>query len=175
MKRIGNMTSWTLGLLLLGLLGCEKYVLSLHPLHTPADRVFEPDLVGKWYSEDDTWEFSQDEEGDYHVRMAQPLALGHFKGRLLRLGGTEYMDLTPTAVPDWPQTTGHYDAHFVTTHTIMQLDREASGFQLSRLKVDPLKEMLEKDPNLISHVPHGDHLLVTGVDPASEFLDDLKE
>lgn len=161
MKCRGIVTLWMFGLLLLGVTGCEKYVLCLHPLHTPEDQVFEADLVGKWFDEGGVWEFSQNEDGNYDVRTAQPFALGRFRGTLLRLDGKLYLNLEPTAEPDRPQTTGHYDAHFVSTHSILQVDRVASGFQLSRLRVDTLKEMLEEDPDLVSCVPRGDHLLLT--------------
>jgi len=161
MNRRGVVTLWSFGLLLLGIMGCEKYVLCLHPLHTPEVQEFEADLVGKWFDEDGVWEFSQDEDGHYAVRMAQPFALGRFRGTLLALAGKHYLNLEPTAEPHRPQTTGYYDAHFLSTHSIFQINRVASGFQLSRLSVDPLKEMLEEDPDLVSCVPHGNHLLLT--------------
>jgi len=162
MKRIGNMTSWTLGLLLLGLLGCEKYVLSLHPLQTPANRAFEADLIGKWTGDDGVWEFAETEEGDYEVRVAELLSSGHFKGHLLRLGGVHYLDLTPTAPPAWPQTIGFFAAHFVATHSILQVDLTAPRLRLRRLKVTALKELAEADPNSVSTLEDGDNLLLTG-------------
>ncbi|MCH8217233.1 MAG: hypothetical protein IH892_10730 [Planctomycetes bacterium] len=162
MMRVGDMTRWTLGLLLLGLLGCEKYVLSLHPLQTPANRAFEADLLGKWTGDGGVWEFAETEEGNYEVRVADLLSSGHFKGHLLRLGDDYYLDLTPTAPPAWPQTTGFFNAHFVATHTILQVDLAAPRLRLRRLKVDALKEMQEADPHSVSYVEDGDNLLLTG-------------
>ena len=80
MKRMGTVTKWTLGLLLLGLVGCEKYVLSLHSLQTEENKAFEAVLLGKWVGEGGVCEFTKDEEDDYIVRQVDMIVSSHFIG-----------------------------------------------------------------------------------------------
>lgn len=164
MKRMGTVTKWTLGLLLLGLVGCEKYVLSLHSLQTEENKAFEAVLLGKWVGEGGVWEFTKDEEDDYIVRQVDMIVSSHFKGQLVQLGDHQYLELTPmlTAPLIWPHQTGYFNAHLVLTHTILKVELEASQLRMRRLRVDGLQEMLKLDPNAFSTQEHGDHLLLTG-------------
>ncbi|MCH8109079.1 MAG: helicase [Chloroflexi bacterium] len=143
MKRMGTVTKWTLGLLLLGLVGCEKYVLSLHSLQTEENKAFEAVLLGKWVGEGGVWEFTKDEEDDYIVRQVDMIVSSHFKGQLVQLGDHQYLELTPmlTAPLIWPHQTGYFNAHLVLTHTILKVELEASQLRMRRLRVDGLQEM----------------------------------
>ena len=93
------------GLVLL-MTGCT--VRSLQPLYTEKDPIFEPQLLGMWVEEGDKSDgfvtFLKDAENAYTVRTGDSPKL---QGRLMKLGGDMFLDLTPSDTDDGFNIPGH--------------------------------------------------------------------
>jgi|WetSurMetagenome_2_1015567.scaffolds.fasta_scaffold616602_1 hypothetical protein len=95
----------------LGLLmtACNEPVRSLQPLYTEKDAIFEPQLLGMWVKEgdkaDEIWAFAKSGENEYIVMTnCDPKFLN---GRLMKLGGELFLDLTPSETDDVFNVPGH--------------------------------------------------------------------
>ena len=74
--------------------GCT--VRSLNPLYTEKDVVFEPALLGTWAEHDDAdknWTFQK--SGDNGYRLLSSEGMKTLEGRLVKLGGQLFLDVTP--------------------------------------------------------------------------------
>jgi hypothetical protein len=80
----------------------------LQPLHTEKDPIFEPQLLGMWVEQgdksDDLLIFQKYEDGAYTVRVGD---LPKLKGRLMKLEGEMFLDLTPAETGDAFNIPGH--------------------------------------------------------------------
>ena len=103
-------TRQLLGVVGLGLLmtACDEPVRSLQPLYTEKDPIFEPQLLGMWVEQgdksDDLLIFQKYEDGAYTVRVGDSPKL---QGRLMKLGGELFLDVTPAESDDAFNIPGH--------------------------------------------------------------------
>jgi hypothetical protein len=77
--------------------GCT--VRSLYPLYTEKDVVFEPGLLGTWAEHDNTndnWVFQKSGENSYRLISSEGKTT--LEGRLVKLGGHLFLDVTPKDV-----------------------------------------------------------------------------
>jgi hypothetical protein len=83
-------------------------VRSLQPLYTEKDLVFEPQLLGVWVEEGDKPDgfvtFLKDVDNAYTVRTGDSPKL---QGRLMKLSGDMFLDLTPADTDDGFNIPGH--------------------------------------------------------------------
>jgi len=94
-------------LLLAILAGCGP-VLSLHPLFTEKDLVFEEKLLGRWAHYEDPnkppviWHFKQADKSEKKYQLTlrkEDKMLGHFTAHLLKLDDILFMDVFPDKLP----------------------------------------------------------------------------
>ncbi|MDD5087267.1 MAG: hypothetical protein PHI18_00515 [bacterium] len=154
--------------LLLG--GC--LTVSLQPLYTDKDIVFEPLMIGRWGDPDDDrkeqWVFEDAGDDSYTVTLQEDgTAKAAFEGRLLRLGDHLFLDLFPKPSGG---NDGFYNSHLVPAHSIWRVEISKGSLRLAIMKRDWLElEMREGRLNL----PHEDRkeaLVLTASTPELQNL-----
>ena len=142
----------TLAFTLLVAAGC---VPSLNPLYTEKDLVFEPALVGVWTENDeakDTWAFEKQGENGYRLIYTNDGKTGEFEARLLKLGGTLFLDFYPdeAGLKDLTRN-DFYKSHLVPAHSFAKVMQIEPTLQMALLDPDWVKKLLEKNPGAIAH------------------------
>jgi hypothetical protein len=132
------------------LLGC---VPSIHPLFTPDNVVFEPDLVGLWQNEkeSETLQFTKAEENAYQlVYTDKDGKTGTFQVHLTKIGDHRFLDFFPEEV-DLPQN-DLFKMHLIPAHTFF-LVHEISPqlLRLSAVNLQWVDEHLKEHPEALKH------------------------
>lgn len=159
---------------LAALLGGCVPILSLHPLFTEEDVVFEEKLLGTWLDDSTpsemTWEFARldptaserlrEELGD-QIKKFYRLSITDKEGRkgslaacLVKLKDRLFLDVFPDKFPsgetDMEKTKLMYNAFFfVPAHTFLRVDSIGEQLTLRLTMDDRLKELLEAEPDAV--------------------------
>jgi len=149
--------------LLAGLLaGCVP-VMSLHPLYTEEDVVFEEDLVDTWVDDPDspknTWEFSRAEAKEKTYKLVysdNEGKKGSFVVHLVKLENRLFLDVFPNQFPseqqDWEEMKWAYNFFFfVPAHTFIKIDSIEPKLKMRRTINDEMKELFKEDPSVIEY------------------------
>ena len=166
---------------LIGLLasGCDDggspFVLSIHPLYTKLDLNFEPVLLGNWIDDqgDASFIFEKSAELEYKLtvieRDGQQESKGEFEAHLVRLGGTEFLDIYPKSLEGGSE---FYRAHLIPAHTIARLTAEPDKVSLAFLSGDWLKKRIEdKSVDAAHESAAGTLILTCGTDDLQHLVD----
>lgn len=177
------------------LAGCMQ-VVSLQPLFTKDNIVFEEKLVGTWLFDPNqpeaTLEFSRLDEASVHnlpdawrdestkfyrLKTADEKAgKGSFIACLVKLGDRLFLDVFPDRFPSGEQDLkemklAHNAAFFLPVHTFIKVD--AIGEQLViRVTFDRLfKELIQAEPNAVEHqMIEGQSVLTASTRELQEFV-----
>ncbi len=159
--------------LLAGLMcGCVP-VISLHPLYTKENVVFDKKLLGTWVDDPNetgsTWQFESvnKQKKAYSLGFADDEGLkGSFTVHLLKLNEQLFLDVYPSEVPwemdDPNESKWPYNSMFLLpTHTFLRVDSVGSKLKLRLMLDSQLEKLLEKNPDAISHVVIEDRPVLT--------------
>jgi hypothetical protein len=150
--------------------GCVP-VISLHPLYTDKDVVFQEKLLGTWVQDSDeaTWEFKTIGEPKNAYKLIftdREGQKGSFVARLVKLQDRLFLDIYPSEMPwelddpnkvDWP-----YNSLFlIPAHTFLKIDSMEPQLKIRQTFESKVKELLEQDPNAIKHAIIEDRLVLT--------------
>jgi hypothetical protein len=156
--RVYSVAIFVVGGLLL--LGC---IPSYHPLFTPADVAFDPDLVGTWTNEeeDETLQFTAAEEKSYRlVYTDEQGKTGTFEAHLTKIDGHLFLDIFPKAA-DLPQN-AFFKIHLVPAHSFLLIHEiSPQQLELSAVNARWLGEYLEEHPDALKHETRKQHLMLT--------------
>jgi hypothetical protein len=149
--------------LLAGILGGCSPVMSLHPLHTDKDVVFEKKLLGTWTGEpndpNSAWNFSRPDESKKSCNLLtsdEDGNKGSFEVNLLKLNNRLFLDVYPDKLPcegqdedemAWPFNT----LFLMPVHTFVMVDSIEPKLTIRLTDNDELKKLLKEDPNAVSH------------------------
>jgi hypothetical protein len=140
--------------LLAGILG--SCVPSLHPLFTDKDFIFKEELVGIWAGDNnkEIWEFKRygndDSNKKYKMIYTDEKGKeGQFVATLGKLNDMLFLDLFPES-PEL-ETNDFYKIHLLAVHTFIKIEQIEPTLQMRTMDPDKMKNILEKDPNLIRH------------------------
>jgi hypothetical protein len=154
-------SSWlSVGILLLSLVGCEKYVVSLKPLGTDESSVSVPGFEGKWASEGQVWTVRPKESSVYEVRVSDVGSVARFDVRAQRLGAHLFLDMMPVKESGDEEVPSLYAAHWLLASSFMKMQLTGDALNLDRMNADGLKEALQEKPGLIKHVFQGDNVVL---------------
>lgn len=138
------------GLVLL-MTGCT--VRSLQPLYTEKDPIFEPQLLGMWVEEgdksDDLLIFQKYEENAYTVRVGD---LPELKGRLMKLEGQMFLDLTPAKADG---------AFNIPGHLFVRIRLNGDTMQTALLDSDWAEHAADAGTLGLSHLRIGSEVVLT--------------
>jgi hypothetical protein len=165
--------------LLAALLGGCLPVMSLHPIYTEKDVIFEEKLLGKWVddpnSPETTWQFSRvdepknaynlvfyDQEGKKGVFIAHLVRLrsvGTYKNRL-------FLDIFPAELPweieDPNKVELPYNSLFLMpVHTFIKIDSIGLSLKMKLTNEEEMRKLLEEKPYAVKHTFVEDRLLLT--------------
>jgi hypothetical protein len=138
------------GLVLL-MTGCT--VRSLQPLYTEKDPIFEPQLLGMWVEEgdksDDLLIFQKYEDKAYTVRVGDSPKL---RGRLMKLEGEMFLDLTPAEAGD---------AFNIPGHLFVRIRLNGDTMQTALLDADWAEHAADAGTLGLSHIRVGSKVVLT--------------
>jgi len=140
--------------------GC---VLSLQPLYTEKDLIFEEKLLGTWAKNDskETWQFKR-ANGDKQYKMIytdENGKKGPFDAGLGKLNNMMFLNIFPQE-PKLKEN-DFYKFHILRVHSFIKIEQIEPILKMRIMNPDKAKEMLENDPNLIKHEIVQDRLILT--------------
>lgn len=166
------------------LAGCVP-VLSLHPLYSQQDVIFEEKLLGSWADSNDnsTWQFSRQPKAQntYHLRYTQKedeqVQIGTFETHLLRLGDQLFMDFFPADLiwePRDPNEAPALNIFFVIPgHAFARVDAIEPKLRVRLLMDEDLSKFLKDNPNAVPYLEETseNRIVLTGsTEQLQEFL-----
>jgi hypothetical protein len=146
-------------LFLLLLTGCIR---SLHPIYTDETVIFKPELVGKWFGEEDDeyWFFSPVGDNHYGVIFCDDGKIqGPFDGYLCRIDDVYFLDLYPAE--ETRKDDSYFQFHFLPVHTFLYVQQFEPTLIMRSPSSDWLEKYLEVDPGAIKHEIINDEIVLT--------------
>ena len=147
--------------LLAGVLGGCIPVMSLHPLYTEEDVVFEEKLLGTWVddSNETTWEFKRPDESEKAYELIfcdDESKKGSFVVHLVKLENRLFLDVYPNQFPcelgDPNKTEWPYDALlYMPAHTFIKIDSLEPGLRMRLTDDEKMGELLNENPNVVKY------------------------
>ncbi len=144
--------------LMLGVLGCEEYVLSLKPLCSDESCVSVPGLEGKWASGGQIWTIRPQDTAGYEVRVVDMMSAALFGGRTRHIGDHVFLELKPVRGAEDVPVPSLFAAHLLQASSFMQVKLEGDALSLPRMNAGELKSRLQEHPGLIKHMINDDML-----------------
>ncbi len=159
--------------LLAALMGGCVPVMSLRPLYTKENVVFDKKLLGAWVDDPNkpevTWQFKSIDEPKNAYKLiftGEDGMKGSFVTHLVKLQDKLFLDVYPSEVPwevedpnkmEWPFNT----FFLVPVHTFVKVDSVGPKLKLRQMLETQLKELLEENPDAIAHVVVEDRHFLT--------------
>lgn len=158
-------------LLVFALGGCVP-VISLHPLFSDADTIFEKKLLGTWVEDSNNptkWEFSDVNEPKNTYKLIftdEESKKGSFVARLVKLEDKLFMDVYPSEMPsdvnDAAKTNWPYNAFFlIPAHTFLKIDSIEPTLKIALMMESDMKDLLTEKPDAVKHTFVNDRLVLT--------------
>ena len=159
--------------LLAALLGGCVPVMSLHPLYTEKDVVFEKKLLGTWVddpnSPETTWEFNRIEEPNnaYNLLFSDEEGKkGSFVAHLVKLQNRLFLDVYPSELPSKIEDPNKLELPFnsfflIPAHTFLKIDFKGPKLKMWITNDGDMKKLLEEEPNAVKHTFIEDKLILT--------------
>lgn len=159
--------------LLAALLGGCLPVLSLHPLYTEENTVFEEKLLGTWLEDPNkpeaAWKFKRIEEPNnaYNLLLSdEESRKGSFVVHLVKLDNSLFLDVFPDEFPcdteDPNKTDWLYNVFFlVPAHTFIKIEQIEPTLKMRLTVESKMEELFEQDPDVVKHVSIEDRFILT--------------
>ena len=159
--------------LLAALLGGCVPVMSLHPLYTEKDVVFEERLLGIWVDDPNspeiTWQFNRIEEPNNAYNLVfsdEEGKKGSFVAHLVRLQNRLFLDVYPSEPPweieDPNKLELPYNSLFlIPAHTFIRIDFIGRKLKMWLTNDEEMKKLLKEEPNAVKHTFIEDKLILT--------------
>ena len=159
--------------ILAALLGGCVPVMSLRPLYTKENVVFDKKLLGTWVDDPNdpeiTWQFKSTDEPKNAYKLiftGEDGMKGSFVAHLVKLQDRLVLDVYPSELPwdpedpnnmEWPYNT----LFLIPAHTFVKIDSVGPKLKMRLMLETQLKKLLEEDPDAIEHVAVEDKLVLT--------------
>ena len=157
--------------LLASLLSSCIPVMSLHPIYTEEDVVFEEKLLGIWSQQDsnNVWEFKRPDESEkvYELTLYEKeVKKGVLAAHLAKLGGKLFLDVNPTEFPseqaDVEKMKLPYNAFFfIPGHSFAIIDSIEPQLKIRWTTNNELKKLLKEEPDAVKHELVEDRVILT--------------
>jgi len=134
--------------------------LSLHPLYTDKELLFEEKLLGTWAENGDKWEFEAGSDpNSYDLTVADEGGKGEFAAHLVKIDDMLFLDLFPTGLE--LEINEFLAMHLLPVHTFMKIEQIEPTLQMRMMDLEKMGDMLENDPNLVKHEIVEDRIVLT--------------
>ncbi len=152
--------------LLAGILGGCVPVMSLHPLYTENELVFDEKLLGTWIDDsNNTLEFSKSEKSAKTYQLIYTASeekdgkgKGIFDAHLVKLEGKLFLDVFPNQLPCGSPDDPNFKPEWMfnvffslPVHTFARVDSIEPQLKLRLSDNETMEEFLAKDPNAVKH------------------------
>jgi hypothetical protein len=130
--------------------GCiPPLTLSINPLYTEKDIVYESNIEGLWYPNDDSlifgdWKFTKGDKNCYNLEIGGG-DLSRFKTYLFKINEDNYMDLYPDLAAS--RFGGLFSLLMVRTHMFFKVNKTASTMELTSINIYGLSRYLMEHPD----------------------------
>ena len=167
--------------LLAALLGGCGPVMSLHPLYTEKDVVFEERLLGRWMDDPNSpetiWQFSRIDEpyNAYNLVFSDEEGKkGSFVAHLVKLQNKLFLDVYPSEQPSKNEDSNKLELHYnslflIPVHTFLKIDFNGPNLKMWITNIEDMKKLFEEEPNAVKHTFVDDKLILTA--PTKELQD----
>ncbi|MHC4463480.1 MAG: hypothetical protein ACYS6W_14495 [Planctomycetota bacterium] len=149
--------------------GC---VLSLHPLYTDKDLIFEEKLLGTWANNDseETWQFKRAGKKKYKMICTDEKdRTGPFDAGLGKLNNMMFLNILPQE-PEFKEN-DLYKLHILRVHSFIKIEQIEPTLKMRIMNPEKMKEMLENNPKLIKHeIVQGRLILTAPTKKLQEFM-----
>ncbi|MEJ2110234.1 MAG: hypothetical protein P8Z37_10040 [Acidobacteriota bacterium] len=148
--------------LIAGLFAAGCVQISLYPLYTPEDLVFDAALLGEWSEQDseETWNFSKGEAKGYDLLFVDEEGKkGDFVAHLVKIRKKLFLDIFPKSKDT--NESDVYDWHVMRFHSFIRIKQIQPTLQMSIFNSDWVKEYLQQHPDDIQHEKIGDRIVLT--------------
>lgn len=164
------MRKLTLPMLIVSTLLLAGCVLSVSPLYTAKDLVYDPALVGVWAMDEKdatTWAFEKAGVSSYKLVITEGQTSSPFVAHLVQLGEHRFMDLCPdkSGIDELKQTE-LYKGSLIRGHLFLQVLQTKPALQMKDMDDDWLGKLLKKDPKALAHEDTEDGLVLTATTKA---------
>jgi hypothetical protein len=126
--------------------GCM--VLSLHPLFTENELIFDANLIGTWAPVDsnETCQFKPTSGKNYECTYIDNNGeSSKFIAGLGKLGNSAYLDIYPNE----PNMAGNY--FYLPAHSFMKIELSKDALKLCAMSSDSIDSLLKSKPNAVKH------------------------
>jgi hypothetical protein len=155
------------------LAGC---VVSVSPIYTPKELVYDPALVGTWAEDEkdqDSWTFAKADDSGYALIVADGESRSPFQAHLVQLGGHRFLDICPDASGlEKSALGGIYKTALIRGHLVLKVTQIRPTLQMQALDGDWVEKLLEKSPQALAHqkADEGDLVLTASTAALQSFL-----
>ena len=162
MKKASKQLLLVLSLLLIMVMleGCKLF--SLHPLYTPADVVWVPEILGKWSGDDDGnyIQIVREENKAYRFTQVDGEDTVHYLMHLTSLAGHLFMDLYPyeycstmpgSAVQNDCSKSENILKNFIPVHSFSKVEINRGKLVITEFDVDRLKSLFRQNRIRLGH------------------------
>ena len=159
--------------MLAALLGGCVPVMSLNPLYTKENVVFDKKLLGTWADDPNepeiTWQFKSIDEPKNAYKLiftGEDGMKGSFVAHLVKLQDKLFLDVYPSELPwdpqdpnkiEWPYNT----LFLIPAHAFVKIDSVGPKLKMRLMLETQLEKLLEENPDAIEHVATKDKLVLT--------------
>ena len=149
--------------ILSGILGGCVPIMSLHPLFSEKDVVFDEKLLGVWIEDSNTsetiWEFTRPDANENAYRLIfsdKEGKKGSFDAHLTKLQNKLFLDIYPSEPPwdeadpnkvKWPYNT----LFLIPAHTFIKIDSIDLNLTMRLTDDEKMDKLFEQDPNAVEH------------------------
>ncbi len=158
------------------LAGCFPPV-TLNPIYSEEETIFEPDLVGVWSEEESNDQFQFEQTGETAYDLTANVDSGtvfSFDVHLTRLNGELFMDLYPdyydVDIDDF------YKLHLLPVHSFYRIELTKDTLRVFMIDEDWLSKFMESAADTVPYEILAERTVLTGTtEQLQEFVGELME
>jgi len=167
MKKLHAVLSIVLGVFLILVVGCIP-PLTVNPLYTEKDIVYDPDIAGLWSKDDlkEAWQFTKGAGDFYNLKILSEDGTSYYVVYLFKIKDILYMDAYPDL--EWIKSNEKNPIMLmIPAHVFFQVKKAASVLELTALDQEWLAEYIKDHPDAIPYEVIFDekHLSTKDIDP----------
>jgi hypothetical protein len=154
--------------------GCIP-VLSVHPLFSENELIFDPNLLGLWKAADSnqTWQFSRMEDPNVYelVITEKDGKQGTFLAGLGKLEGNLFLVIYPKEPQSMEQESGFYKQHILSLFSSMRVEQTDPNLKIAMMDYDKVNKIIKADPNILSYeIPDSKLILTAETEELQNFV-----
>ncbi|MCC6697878.1 MAG: hypothetical protein IT365_19785 [Candidatus Hydrogenedentes bacterium] len=133
--------------------------LSLNPLYTDDDLVYDAGLEGTWGEAPEQWAFEKAGENEYLLKVSEDEGrTTEFSVHLVQLKKHRFLDLQ---LSDRPDLSEWEMLHVIPAHTFWAFERDGDTLRLRNFDPEWLEDRVKNDRLWVPHTESNDFLVLT--------------